>query len=393
MYKPSFLAVVSNLDKQSPISLVRPLTLIVALLISVQASSQNYLVNGIGAYQEFGEATLIVKLELENPATNPLEAIAVDTNKRLSFRLLKDKSPRLWSRIWIQNLSINNPPATITTQTNDLIAMTQAFKGSLQVGDIVEFERIANDLTIMSVDGVEVADFSTPEFFEFLLSAFIGSVPPSSELKDALLGGADTDSGSDAMVVFDTVAYAAGRPAAIARWIAPAPEPDPEPLVEVAAEEPAPVVEQEDVIEEAATEVPAETEVAVAVEPAPEPEPIVEDVVEEIMAEEDAPIIITAESLLAAQNYQRSVLTKVYQNIVYPPSALRRNREGSLRVAISINENGSLNRVDVTQNARYTNLDEAAVEAVQDAAPFEPLPAGTPEIPMVLEIPVTFQLN
>lgn len=362
-------------------------------LAAGSANAQNYLTNGMGEYSEFNETTLILKLELESPATDPLEAIAVDTNKKLSIRILKDKSPRAWSRIWIQNLSINNPPDTIKAQTNDLIAMTQAIKGTLVAGDLVEFERVANDLTIMSIDDVEITDFTTPEFFEFLLSAFIGSIPPSSELKAALLSGGDVS--NETSVFFDSMGYLNDRPARLARWAKPAPAPvpaaEPEP-------EPAPAVEEEPVEvaeaapEEVVEEVVEETVEEVAEEVA-EAEPVVEETVEEVVEEEDAPILITAESLLAAQNYQRAVLAKVYQNIKYPSSAQRRNREGSLRVAISIGEDGRLINAEVVQNARYSTFDDAALRAVKSAAPFDPLPVGTLEIPMVLEVPIAFKLQ
>lgn len=384
---------------------------LITLLWASATTAQSYLINGLGEYSEFNENTLIVRLELENPAREPIEAIAVDTNKRLSIRILQDKTPRAWSRIWIQNLSINNPPEIIKAQTNDLIAMTQAIKGTLNAGDIVEFERVANDLTILNIDGVEITDFITPGFFEFLLSAFIGPIPPSSELKAALLAGGDIN--NETNVLFESLGYTDDRPRTLARWGKPAPAPKPAPKpepVDVAVEEETvtetAVEETAEVAEEAVTEVTEEavTEVIgdVVAEVAEDITEAVEEAVEEIaaeeeyieeVAEEDAAILITAESLLAAQNYQRSVLAKVYQNIKYPSAAQRRNREGSLRVAISIGADGNLVNTSIVQNARFASFDDSAIKAIKKAAPFDPLPAGTLEIPMVLEIPVLFKLN
>jgi len=384
-----------------PFRALKTFTIILSLfLASGFTNAQNYLINGLGEYSEFSETTLIVKLELESPATDALEAIAVESNKKLSIRILKDKSPRAWSRIWIQNLSINNPPNTIKTQTNDLIAMTQAIKGSLVSGDVVEFERVANDLTIMSIDDVEITDFNTPGFFEFLLSAFIGSIPPSSELKAALLSGGDIN--NDTNILFDSLGFLNDRPQKLARWGKPKPAPAPKPIekpVEVAEEEEASSDSTEEVTEVAEEEITEVVEEKVAEESveevADEPEEVAQQQAEEVeeVAEEEAPILITAESLLASQNYQRAVLTKVYQNIKYPSSAQRRNREGSLRLVISIGAQGELINTEIVQNARYATFDDAAERAVKRAAPFNPLPAGTLEIPMVLEIPIGFKLN
>ena len=138
------------LTPKSSQSLLAKVFLASLLMMPLAVQSQSYLTNGIGEYQEFGETTLLIKLELESAAIQPVEAIAVDTNKKLSFRIMKDQTPRSWSKIWIQNLSINNSPDALATQTNDLIAMTQAFKGRLRTGDLVEFERIANCLLYTS---------------------------------------------------------------------------------------------------------------------------------------------------------------------------------------------------------------------------------------------------
>jgi len=114
------------------------------------------------------------------------------------------------------------------------------------------------------------------------------------------------------------------------------------------------------------------------------------DTVEE---DEDAPVMITAESLMATQNYQRSVLRGVYQELEYPSLAQRRNREGSLRLSIAINANGAVSKIEVTESAQYDVFDEAAIVAIENASPFDPLPQGTMEVPMVLEIPIAFRLQ
>ena len=385
MHQRFFLFVSGKPPVRSLLTLVQIFTTVFFLVYGAVGHAQSYLVNGLGNYSEFNQATLIVKLELESSATDALGAIAIDSNKQLSIRILKDRTPRAWSRIWIQNLSINNPPDAIKTQTNDLIAMTQAIKASLLTGDVVEFERVANDLTLMRVNGVELTDFKTAGFFEFLLSAFIGPIPPSSELKSALLAGGNYSDATN--LFFNSLTYSENRAEQIAAWIAPPPAPKPEPEPEPAT---APVEVAEATLQENAEEQASEVvEEAVAEATTDEPK----EEVEEQTAEEEAPILITAESLLATQNYQRATLTKIYKNLSYPSSAQRRKREGSLRVAVSIGDNGQLVDAEVVQNAEYAVFDKAALKAVRTAAPFDPLPVGTIEVPMVLEIPVAFRLQ
>jgi len=363
--------------------------------------AQNYITNGVGAYTEFSETTLLIKLELEAPAVDPVEVIAVDTSKKLSFRIMQNRSPRAWSKIWIQNLSINNSPDTLSTQTNDLIAMTQVLQGTLRTGDLVEFERIASDLTIMSINGHEMADFETIGFFEFLMTAFIGSIPPSSELKNNLLAGGNVS--GDASILFGSMDFTQERAAQIAGWatsavVADAPDTDNDSEAESISsyqdEESGQETEIASTEEDLENEQPTDTSELTSDE-VPEvanelPSSTGADTVEE---DEDAPVMITAESLMATQNYQRSVLRGVYQELEYPSSAQRRNREGSLRLSIAINANGAVSKIEVTESAQYDVFDEAAIVAIENASPFDPLPQGTMEVPMVLEIPIAFRLQ
>lgn len=366
--------------------------------------AQNYITNGVGAYTEFNERTLLIKLELEAPATDPVEVMGVDTSKKLSFRIMQNRSPRAWSKIWIQNLSINNSSDALASQTDDLIAMTQALQGSLRTGDLVEFERVATDLTVMTINGQEVADFETPGFFEFLMTAFIGSIPPSSELKNKLLAGGRNF--GDESILFDSLGFTEQRAAQIATWVATA--------TAVAAESDSPVPEpattdQEESITESGqeqeqeqaeisaaadteNELSTETEERIETEEVADSETIAESGATEEETDE-APVRITAESLMAVQNYQRSVLQAVYRELEYPRIAQRRNREGALRLAIAINSNGSASSIEVIESAEYQVFDEAAIEAIEGALPFDPLPEGTTEIPMVLEIPIAFRLQ
>lgn len=400
----------------------------VLTFFSIQATAQNTVINGVGEYTEFGKPTLLIKLELGVPTEDVKEVLAMDSSKQLSFRLLEDRTARRWSQLWIQSLSINNGPSALTKQTDDLIMMSQAIPAGLKQGDLIEFERVANNLTLMIMDGVEIAEFETEGFFEFLLSAFIGPVPPSGELKAALLKAGDIN--TDTNVLFDSLSYSLDRADVIASWIAPEEEVIEEPAEQVVAEA-AEVVEVEVATTETAAEAiaPVETTVAVA------------DIVEEVtgnapdleladsgggrpddsstptsrqnagskagskagsqgtnqastpVEEEDAPIIFTAESLLAVQNYQREMLVKIYQNIEYPRAAQRRNREGSLRIAVAVNKDGSLDNVSLLQEAEYEDFNDAALVAVDEASPFTSLPDTVLDLPMVVEIPIQFRLQ
>ena len=382
-------------------------------LFATKVSAQTAVPNGVGEYIEFGKPSLVIKLDTTVPTSDAREAVTLDSQKRLSFRLVEDRTIRSWTQIWIQNLSINSPPDALKKHTNDLIAMTRAIPTSLKQGDLIEFERAADDLTLMMLNRVEVADFEGSGFFEFLLSAFIGPIPPSSELKAALLAAGSLD--ISASTLFDSYGYTDERSSQIAALISDAaddvieqiasapetsgsnndvaPEAAPEQEIEVAVEDVAAVEPEITLDAEEPSTAPAEVananEVAV-VEPEPKPEPAPEILEPE---PEPEPVLITAESLLAIQTYQREMLGKIYRELKYPSSAQRRDQEGSLRVSVSVNMDGSLDGVSLVKQAEYNSLNKAAIAAVNDAAPFSELPNTIASAPMVVEIPIQFKLQ
>lgn len=82
-----------------------------------------------------------------------------------------------------------------------------------------------------------------------------------------------------------------------------------------------------------------------------------------------------------------------YGNNHYPSTALKNNLKGNLRLLVAVNKDGSLNEISIRQSSGSPILDQAAIDIVMQAAPFEPLP---PEIACdieVLEIIRTWQFR
>ena len=430
------------------------------LVVATIANAQNTITNGLGEYREFNKPTLLIKLDLTSPTSDALSAVSMDRQKELSFRILEDRSIRSWSQIWIQNLSINNPPTILRDQADDLIRMTKAIPSKLTQGDLVAFKRLENDLTVMTVDGVELEQFETPNFFEFLLSAFIGTVPPSSKLKSSLLQ--DGEIRSEDKTRFASLDYSNERSRLVASWRSPQ-QPAPVDIAVnqnntgVVATKPTAKTASEDLVGEATTEAvgteavgaeaintdiasEANTEIididvaAEKIDTAPKPS---QDMVQEYkpieqvavkftkQAEEikpgydallvptslarrttdpvitpalaptpdDEPIHITAETLLVTQNFQRQVLLSIYQNMEYPSTERRLNREGSVRVSFDVNEDGSLGNVALLQEAKYSGFNKAALAAIDSTPSFKDLTDSALNLPMTIELPIQFKLQ
>lgn len=88
------------------------------------------------------------------------------------------------------------------------------------------------------------------------------------------------------------------------------------------------------------------------------------------------------------QNY-----VEQYGNAHYPSTVLNNNLQGNLRLLVAINRDGSLRDVIVRRSSGSSILDEAAVNIVKQAAPFDPLPPEIAKNTDILEIIRTWQFR
>ena len=147
------------------------------------------------------------------------------------------------------------------------------------------------------------------------------------------------------------------RIALAASWMAP-----PEPIVE----EPAIPAEPEQV---EPIEVPAEL---------PESDLVAETHTEENQAEGDAGSLEPAEEIvdfdvseaLAQRDYTPLVVAQIYKSIRYPNRAAEKNQQGTVRIGLTIDRSGELISAVATQKSTFRMLDQAALKAVNKAAPF-----------------------
>lgn len=110
--------------------------------------------------------------------------------------------------------------------------------------------------------------------------------------------------------------------------------------------------------------------------PAPEPEP---------------PPQADVKALLAS--YAGEVKAAILRHREYPAVAERLGHEGAVKVAFTIDSQGRLARLDVSSGSGYNSLDEAALEAVRNTAPFAPLPAELSRDSLALSITLNFSLR
>jgi len=80
-------------------------------------------------------------------------------------------------------------------------------------------------------------------------------------------------------------------------------------------------------------------------------------------------------------------------NINYPSEARRRQLYGSLRMLVALLPNGEVESIRILQSSGHSILDQAAVEIVHLAAPFQPFPAKLRTEADILEIIRTWRFH
>lgn len=83
---------------------------------------------------------------------------------------------------------------------------------------------------------------------------------------------------------------------------------------------------------------------------------------------------------------------RVEEAIVYPLAARRQGRGGRVELDVLLEPSGRVRRVDVVTSSDSAALDEAAVDAVK-AVEAPPFPTGLPRRPLIVRIPLVFELR
>ncbi len=95
----------------------------------------------------------------------------------------------------------------------------------------------------------------------------------------------------------------------------------------------------------------------------------------------------------SAGEYFEMLNLRIDRHKRYPERAKSRRIEGRVKVEFALSANGTLSNVKVIQSSRNQNLDAAAVEAVQNAAPFPRPPSFLFKAPVKLRISILFELS
>lgn len=100
---------------------------------------------------------------------------------------------------------------------------------------------------------------------------------------------------------------------------------------------------------------------------------------------------IDTKALLAS--YAGRVKSAILRHKQYPALAERLGHEGAVKVSFVLDAAGGLSSATVSNSSGYDELDAAALDAVQAAAPFDEFPAGVDQHTLKLSVTLKFALG
>ncbi len=147
--------------------------------------------NGVGVRYKLVFKVYTAGLYLGKKATTPEEAIDQPGNKRLQVVMLRDIDARELDKLFLRGVENNTSKSDFAKVIPGVIRMGQMSNEykQLKAGDVFTIDWVDGTGTIFSIKGKPFGEpFKEPEFFNALLSIWLGKQPADWKLKDALLG-------------------------------------------------------------------------------------------------------------------------------------------------------------------------------------------------------------
>ncbi|MCA0901569.1 TonB family protein [Microbulbifer agarilyticus] len=396
--------------------------IVIALMLfaSAMTASAASLLNGLALEQQFNKDRYFVAIYSDQLADNTSTLLDNNVSRSLQIRVIADRlSARRLRNQWMESIAINNPSDTLTGQANNMVTFANLFKGRLMSGDRLSIDYAPDTgVTSISLNDIMLGMIEDRAFFNTLLRAWVGPVPPSTEFRDNLIAAGDVDSGL--LTTYESLQPGAARVAQVAAMLdeqeavketkAATPERATAAKPKLTANIPPPTLAamgtaaiQKPTVQAAqpASEepTPSRTQPQVAATPSSQPKPLKPTTTrpatppaeeEELEEEEEAPL--TADMILARQIYHSMLLRHTFKHIRYPKRAQDRGQEGSVRLNVTIDNKGNVTSVATVQESRYSSLNREALEAVERAGPYPATPAQLKMEEYRFSVPITFRL-
>jgi len=148
--------------------------------------------NGAGTRYKVIFKVYVAGLYLGQKADTPEKVISQPGPKRLSVTMVRDIDAAELGKLLTRGIEDNMGKAALSKLVPGLLRMGQIFSDQkkLVAGDNFMIDWVPGSGTVITVKGqVQGEPFREPEFFNALMSIWLGPKPADHQLKAALLGG------------------------------------------------------------------------------------------------------------------------------------------------------------------------------------------------------------
>ncbi|WP_372799608.1 TonB family protein [Litorivivens sp.] len=365
---------------------------VVTQISLAQTQLDGMTLRGLAVYQQLRTDYYIAGLYLPSPAVEPNDAFYMPGRKRMDLRVVAESwSDRRFTQQWNQLILINNSPDVQKAQSDNIIAFGKMLKDDLKAGDHLTIDYLPEQGTEIKLNGTTLLKTDDPEFFNLLLSCWIGARPPSSAFKNDILQMPQDESGTALLASFEIAAPSQARIAETKSWAADVSTTRQAKPVEA----PAPQVSEKQAEAEklAAEQARREAEAEKARQAKLEQERLRKEAITKALAAAEAKAKAAARSKELINEYSSNMVRASYQHVRYPKRALKLNQQGTVLLEVVIDRDGNLVSSKVIQSSGYGALDAAAVTAVEKTAPFPAIPEGIAGGQIEFTLPFTFQIS
>lgn len=371
----------------------------IGLSYNVSASAQ---LNGMAVHNQLSEDQFIAAVYSETLTDDARSLILADEDKVMELRVLADTLyARRFKRMWIEGIAINAGTIDLEKHAQHLADFSNLLKVNLAAGDALRIERETNSGTVLTLNGITLGRIDDDRFFDLLLRTWVGPVPLSSQFKQNLLAAGNVP--NDIQQRFSRIKPTEARIEAISEVLdgitaddAVAGKAKDTTTANTAADLSQVTATSATPPPEVAKDAPAEANIAKPTKVQEKTGLQSEESLfseEDLFADEEEDFNFTAEGVLVEQVYI-SKLTKWTSSFVsYPRAALKSNKQGTVRLTVTIRRNGKLKDVRFLEKSEHEELNRAAAKAVRSASPYPAVPDAIKGDSFIFTVPVVFLLQ
>lgn len=158
---------------------------------TITLAGQKLVLNGAGIRYKFILKVYALGLYLPKKADSLEEIVQMEGPKRLHLVPLRDLTTDSFGRLVTKGIQTNATREEFVKILPDITRIGQLFASfpKMEEGDALVMDWIPGTGMVASFKGqVQGEPFKHPEFFNTIMKIWLGSAPPDSALKDALLG-------------------------------------------------------------------------------------------------------------------------------------------------------------------------------------------------------------